>query len=193
MANHVIYYLYFQQRATKEVTMDKIFRIGHRMPKNGVITIASTIVDDVVYYGASYCSPKEKQYNKSLGTELAQSELNRKIANNDYIPLAELKHAVVIQQIIMDILNYGSCPEWAESLLFEQYYYPSGLTRFTSKKPHPPIDISKIVVNNEYTKNQLILALEYIHHLREIDTDFEVVNTLAHMYRNPDLISVESS
>lgn len=171
--------------------MDKIFRIGHRIPKQGVITIASKIVDDKIFYGSSYCSPKEKQYDKKLGVQLAQTQLDNSIAQNDYLELFELKHALVIQQIISDILNHNTCPEWAEGLLLEQYYYPSGLVRHTSKKIHPEIAINSISVKNEYTKSQLLQALEYIHHLREIDTDFIAVNALAHLYRNPELIVIE--
>jgi hypothetical protein len=51
--------------------------------------------------------------------------------------------------------------------------------------------IKSIVVNCEFAKEQLLNASAYIHNLREIDTDYFMVNTLAHLYENPTLITVE--
>lgn len=54
------------------------------------------------------------------------------------------------------------------------------------------INITKIVVPTEYDKEQLLRGFEYIHNLREIDTDFKAVNTICHVYENPDLIEVKN-
>jgi len=51
--------------------------------------------------------------------------------------------------------------------------------------------IISITVNNEFTKDQLLKASEYIHNLRDINTDYHMVNVLAHLYLNPELITVE--
>lgn len=55
---------------------------------------------------------------------------------------------------------------------------------------HRFIEIEKIVVKSEWDKEQLLLASEYIHGLRNIDTDYTGANLLAHLYHNPDLIEV---
>lgn len=52
------------------------------------------------------------------------------------------------------------------------------------------IEIEKIVVKSEWDKEQLLLASEYIHGLRNIDTDYTGANLLAHLYHNPDIIEV---
>lgn len=172
--------------------MDKIFRIGHRNPNRGVITIASKVDVDanLIYYGASYCSPKEKQYNKQYGIQLSEENLKENIANGVSARLVRLKHAVVINTIICHILDNNVCPYWAESLLYEQLEYPSGLVRHSTKQPHPTTGINSIVVDSEYAKEQLILASKYLHSLPNIDTDFIMVNILAHLYTSPELVKV---
>jgi hypothetical protein len=51
--------------------------------------------------------------------------------------------------------------------------------------------IKKIVVATEREKEQLLLACRYIHNLHSIDTDFIAVNSLAHLYLDPNLIEVK--
>lgn len=58
---------------------------------------------------------------------------------------------------------------------------------------HKFINIVKIEVATEWDKEQLLLASEYIHGLRNIDTDYTGANLIAHLYRNPDLITVIGS
>jgi len=53
------------------------------------------------------------------------------------------------------------------------------------------VSIKKIIVETERDKEQLLKAFEYIHYLRDIDTDFIAVNTIAHIYQAPDLIEVK--
>jgi hypothetical protein len=50
--------------------------------------------------------------------------------------------------------------------------------------------IVKIIVADEQSKAELVAASEYIHY-RDIDTDFKMVNTLAHLYQCPELIEVQ--
>jgi len=52
------------------------------------------------------------------------------------------------------------------------------------------VRISEIIVPDEYSKEQLLLALKYVHDIRTLDTDILAVNTLAHMYQVPDRITV---
>ena len=53
------------------------------------------------------------------------------------------------------------------------------------------IEIFKIIVEDEDSKQQLLLASEYIHNLRNIDTGYMGANMLAHLYQNPELIEVK--
>jgi len=52
------------------------------------------------------------------------------------------------------------------------------------------VNLVSIIVSDEESKQQLLLASEYIHGLRNIDTDFMGANILAHLYCQPDLIKV---
>lgn len=63
------------------------------------------------------------------------------------------------------------------------------------KKPENQkyISLTKIIVPTEYDKEQLLKALEYIHDLKEINTNYLAVNLLAHLHMRPDLIEVENS
>ena len=51
--------------------------------------------------------------------------------------------------------------------------------------------LTEIIVPTEQDKVQLLKAFNYIHNLREIDSDFLAVNTLMHMYQCPDKIKVQ--
>lgn len=50
--------------------------------------------------------------------------------------------------------------------------------------------ISKIIVPTQEDKEQLLLAIEYIHNCN-IDTDYMMVNTLAHLYKHPEIVEVQ--
>lgn len=52
------------------------------------------------------------------------------------------------------------------------------------------INIKSIVVGSEQAKEQLLLAIRYLHDLRNIDTDIAAVNELVHMYHVPGRITV---
>ncbi len=54
------------------------------------------------------------------------------------------------------------------------------------------ITIKKIIVETEEDKQQLLLASEYIHGLRNIDTGYMGANLIAHLYHCPDLIEVQN-
>ena len=49
----------------------------------------------------------------------------------------------------------------------------------------------KIIVNSEGSKQQVLKALEYIHNLECIDSDFMPVNSLMHLYLYPDSVEVK--
>ena len=59
-----------------------------------------------------------------------------------------------------------------------------------SKEEPKWVRISEIIVPDEYSKEQLLLALKYVHDIRTLDTDILAVNTLAHTYLVPDKITV---
>lgn len=52
------------------------------------------------------------------------------------------------------------------------------------------VSIEKIVVKSEREKRELLAAFEYIHDMLDIDTDYNAVNMIAHMYCHPDRIVV---
>jgi hypothetical protein len=161
----------------------KICRIGHRNPNKGVITIASTIEDTKLYYGVSYCSPKEKKYNKKLGNDLALHELSNRYRRGIFTFFdQQIKHSYILNAILHDIVSFEEYPRWAEDLIIEQLDYPIGLKRYPNDMNNFKCPKFKIVVDSEETKEQFILALKYIHDLGEVDTDFVLVNQIAHVY-----------
>ena len=68
-----------------------------------------------------------------------------------------------------------------------------GLNRYVDKNGNDQkwITIHEIVVDTEEDKRQLLLASEYIHGLRNIDTEYIGANLLAHLYTRPELIVVK--
>ena len=68
-----------------------------------------------------------------------------------------------------------------------------GLERWDDELPDSEqkyVNIQYILVSSEYDKEQLLKAFEYIHDCRGIDTDYMAVNTIAHLYLQPDNIIV---
>ncbi len=55
------------------------------------------------------------------------------------------------------------------------------------------VTISQIIVPTEYDKEQLLLAIKYFHDNPLINTDILAVNTLVHLYLNPELIKVSEN
>lgn len=72
--------------------------------------------------------------------------------------------------------------------------YPSHDTSEAVKGISPDIEmeITKIRVNNQEAKDALIAASRTIHDYRELDTDVTMLNAIAHLYHNPDLIEVDN-
>lgn len=173
----------------------KITRFGHRNAVNGVITIATEVLGDKLFIGVTYSSPKDR-YEKHLGYTLANHRLAEAKAKNDYTFFdKELTHENVIRQTLVVIFDEAQYPRWAEDLLCEAARQPFGLKRYSKtfnyENGNNPVNISKIVVNSEEAKNQLIRALEYLHDLRNVDTDYLAVNHLVHLYTLPERIVVE--
>jgi len=174
--------------------MVKIFRIGHRHFHNGVITIASEvdIKHNKIWYGASFCSPKEKTYFKEMGNDWALTNMKEKVENNNYIFMEDkFTHASILRAILEEMYDDIHTPRWALTLIAEQLKYPVGLHRYGSKKAKSQ-ELLSIEVDSEYSKQQLILAFEYLHTLSDIDSDFIAVNQLIHTYLNPELIKVRT-
>lgn len=70
------------------------------------------------------------------------------------------------------------------------------LTKYDDKLPldrQKYVEVTKIIVPNNHSKQQLLAASEYIHDLQSIDTDFHAVNLLAHLYTCPFLIKVKKT
>jgi hypothetical protein len=67
----------------------------------------------------------------------------------------------------------------------------SPMTRVGGYFDHGEPIIMGVTVAKAIDKVQLLYALRYLHDLRDIDTDYVVVNALVHLYRRPDLITVQ--
>jgi hypothetical protein len=52
--------------------------------------------------------------------------------------------------------------------------------------------LTEIIVPTEKDKEKLLEAIRYIHYMQKLETGFPVVNTIAHIYLNEDLIRVQS-
>lgn len=177
--------------------MIKFCRIGHRTPNKGVITIASAILDFKIFYGVSYCSPKEKRYDKQLGNDLAMDDLEFNQLNDDFLLLeGKFEHANILKTILTKLYYHPEerLPKWASNLLFEQLSYPTGLNRFPKGHTNPKdlCEIKELVVETEYAKEQLLLALNYIQQLRNLDTEFVAVNELVRINKYSEIIVVKS-
>jgi hypothetical protein len=64
-----------------------------------------------------------------------------------------------------------------------------GLISFSEDGENQWTTISEIRVPTEHDKQQLLAAFAYLHDCY-VDTDLLAVNTLVHMYQNPDKIIV---
>ena len=64
------------------------------------------------------------------------------------------------------------------------------MVRFTEDGDNSWVVIKEIRVASQHDKDQLLMALEYLHDCY-IDTDFLAVNSLVHLYTNPDKIIVD--
>jgi hypothetical protein len=67
----------------------------------------------------------------------------------------------------------------------------TGLITYSEEGDNPWTVINEIQVPTQHDKDQLLIALKYLHDCY-IDTDFLAVNTLVHMYQCPDKIKVTS-
>jgi len=81
----------------------------------GVVTIASCIDTDnrVVFYGLSFCSPKDK-YNKMTGKEIAYTDL---MENMFSVAYTTKKHYAVNSAILADIYARKGYPSWAKNII----------------------------------------------------------------------------
>jgi hypothetical protein len=86
-------------------------------------------------------------------------------------------------------MNNNELENWEE----EPEELVEGLERYPTEDSafYKYVSISKIVVPSERDKEQLLKAFKYLHDLRNIDPEYYAVNTIMHIYQNPDLIEVE--
>ena len=176
----------------------KIFRIGHRQPRSmGVITIASEVYPETgeIFFGSSFCHPKERRYDKKFGIAQALKRLDLSKEQDNSLKLeGDIAHSKVLNAILVDMFYDMNRPAWTEELILEQLDYPSGLKRFNNNDTcsyGENFGISKIIVNSEYAKEQLSLALEYINGLNILDENFISIKLLLEMAYYPDLIEVK--
>lgn len=66
------------------------------------------------------------------------------------------------------------------------YKYPEVINS-RSAKYFPMV---KIIVDSEQSKEQILNAIEYIHNLECVNSDYMAVNSLMHLYLYPDAVEV---
>ena len=82
-------------------------------------------------------------------------------------------------------------PEVEREQYASQSATQNGLERWVDGKVSR-FEIKTIEVGSEADKQQILIALKYLHDCC-IDTDFIAVNNLVHLYHDPDLITVKSN
>ena len=173
--------------------MHKIYRIGHHNFKHGVITIASSVEkttdgNHLISYGVSYCSPKEKKYDRRLGNQMAFDRIN----TNNIQYFGEIAHNELVDAIVDDILISDAYPNWAFDLLWTEFTKPQ-LKRFSNThnvfNPEFP-RIEQISVNSDEAKEQLIEALLYLRNFN-VDMSYTAVFDLLNIYFDSDTIVVQ--
>lgn len=77
----------------------------------------------------------------------------------------------------------------------KQEEFDASLYRMTAEQFNDPnyewMEIKSVVVNSEQAKEQLLKASKYIHDLKGLDIDIDMVNIVAHLYCRPELIIIE--
>lgn len=75
----------------------------------------------------------------------------------------------------------------AKKLTFDRYddSKPSTRQKF--------LDIRRIVVGDERTKSQLIMAFKLLHDSGDLDSEIIALNHIMHLYQDPDLIVVDAT
>jgi hypothetical protein len=66
------------------------------------------------------------------------------------------------------------------------------LVHYSEEGENHWVTISEIHVPTEYDKEQLLMAIEYLHDCY-IDTNFLAVSSLVHLYQNPERIIVDGT
>lgn len=110
----------------------KKFRLGHRNAKeNGVISVVTTVIypeqkGDLfeIQYGASFCSPTEKNYDKRFGYALAEDRLTASVhfgcISTPYVGkiyIKNLTHINVKLKVLFSLALNTEIPKWADSFI----------------------------------------------------------------------------
>lgn len=104
---------------------------------------------------------------------------------------------LLAQKLLVSLAQRDSEREWLDTIYGYAYRlcdrlglaipYPEpedveGLVRYSKDGPNPFLPfVTKIVVPDEYSRHQVMLALRYLHD-GDIDTDYMAVNHLVHCY-----------
>lgn len=67
-----------------------------------------------------------------------------------------------------------------------------GMTRY-QEEDNQFVSISSITVPTQYDKDQLLKTFKYLHNNFTLDTEFNGVNYLVHLYQHPELIIVQDN
>jgi len=135
---------------------------------------------------------------KRLGLELDDDGTAHYQENNEYVFCIICSYTFGGGEIVLRS-SYGDIPLYDqdfEDMSIKDLLRLSKMVRYkeeSSDQDQQYVRINKIEVPTEFDKEQLLLASEYIHDMRELDTDFLAANTIAHLYTMPSIIEVKES
>ena len=118
-------------------------------------------------------------------------ELSKRIASTAQSILTDIQTKVgnLLSDIEISLDYDDDCCDVYEYDSEDDERIPEGLALYPGKF----VEINSIIVPTEYDKEQLLLAFKYIHGLKCIDTDYIAVNSLAHLYQQPEIIKVSKN
>ncbi len=100
-----------------EVNFTYIGETGLSVGHHGIITLAYMIDHDVLHYGVSFCSPKDR-YNKATGKKQAYTRL---MDHGIVCGIVDKRtHHHLRAKILCDMYVNGNYPEWAEKIIGDE-------------------------------------------------------------------------
>lgn len=83
----------------------------------GIITLATHITPAGIFYGAAFCSPRDR-FNKKTGRIISYGRLNNNVAFIE-LTMGEKRHKQIINYILNDILSTEAYPFNIKTLLLD--------------------------------------------------------------------------
>ena len=111
----------------------RFFHFGDRSiaQHKGIITVAAELIDEKLYFGIAYCSPKDR-FKRKLGLKIAQGRLYYALAHSRDMVYSEsgvlkygkalyvLNSFETITRIFMNAYMIGKTPVWVDGKILPQ-------------------------------------------------------------------------